>query len=294
MRNIIFFIIILVANSIYAQDSTEINLQNEVKSRNKNIVAHIKTLNSKIENLNEEIQEIKDTTLLKSKTYELTKTWEKYDNYLVELLKNDLEFAQKHPNEKYSLELIDWRMSSQVAMNLYDEYEKTYNLFSDEIQNSKKGKAFKKALEKFKHSKVGSMAPSFSLKDLNGNKIDLSDYKNKKYVLIDFWASWCAPCREDSPFLAEIYKQYKTKNFEIISISQDENLDAWKKAIIKDKMNWINISTFENQSDIEKKYFVYGIPHKILIDKNGLIIGKWKGSGMKNINSLKKILKENL
>lgn len=81
--------------------------------------------------------------------------------------------------------------------------------------------------------------------------------------------------------------------FEIISITKDQDLDKWKNAIAKEKIAiWKQISTLENDDSIEKKYFVSGIPHKVLIDKNGVIIGKWKGGGEKNKNELQQILAE--
>lgn len=177
-------------------------------------------------------------------------------------------------------------------MGLYDEYEKTFQLFPENLQNSEKGKALKIALEKFKQSKVGSVAPLFSVKDMDGKIVNLAQFKNQNFVLIDFWASWCKPCREENPHLISIYNEFKDKGLEIISISRDENLQSWQKVISQDEMNWLNISIVENESNIEKEYFVQGIPHKVLIGKNGKIIGKWKGSGMKNIYSLREKLAE--
>ncbi|MGO3183524.1 MAG: peroxiredoxin family protein [Aequorivita sp.] len=290
MKNILLILFILTTTFSNAQNSIEEKLTTEIKGINENLNKQNTVLRSEIENLNKFIITITDSLILKEKQNEITELWEMYDNNLVKILQNNLKFAQQNSEHQFSLNLIAMWVSSQAAMNLYDEFLKTYKLFPKEIQNSEKGKKLKLALEKFKNSKVDSKAPLFSLKDINGDIIKLSDFQNNKYVLLDFWASWCGPCREDSPYLDEINRNFKNKGLQIIGISRDENLDSWKKAILKDNMDWINISTVENKSDIENEYFVWGIPHRVLIDKDGVIIGKWKGSGLKNINSIKEKL----
>ncbi len=292
MKNILLILFIFTTTFSNAQNSIEEKLSAEIKAINENLNEQNTVLKSEIENLNKLIITIKDSLILKEKQNEVTELWEIYDNNLVQILQNNLKFAQQNSEYEYSLNLIGIWVSSQAGMNLYDEFLKTYRLFPEKIQNSEKGKKLKFALEKFKNSKIGSEAPPFSLKDLDGNIIRLSDFRNNNYVLLDFWASWCGPCREDSPYLEEINKNFKNKGLKIIGISRDENLDSWKKAILKDNMDWINISTIENGSEIEEEYFVWGIPHRVLIDKDGVIIGKWKGSGLKNINSIKEKLTE--
>lgn len=210
----------------------------------------------------------------------------------IEELKLDFVFAKNHPNSYRSLQLIRIHVGRFIGMNFYDTFVEVFDNFTPEIKNSEKGQEMSEKLKYFKQSKVGSIAPDFNLKDINNNAISLSDFKNKQYILIDFWASWCAPCREELPYIKELYKNYKSLGFEIISITKDENLDAWKKAIIKDKIEpWKHISILENNSSIDTNYFVNGIPHKVLIDKNGMIIGKWKGSGENNKHDLQKLLK---
>lgn len=292
MKNILLILFIFTTTFSNAQNSIEEKLSAEIKAINENLNEQNTVLKSEIENLNKLIITIKDSLILKEKQNEVTELWEIYDNNLVQILQNNLKFAQQNSEYEYSLNLIGIWVSSQAGMNLYDEFLKTYRLFPEKIQNSEKGKKLKFALEKFKNSKIGSEAPPFSLKDVDGNIIRLSDFQNNNYVLLDFWASWCGPCREDSPYLEEINRNFKNKGLKIIGISRDENLDSWKKAILKDNMDWINISTIENGSEIEEEYFVWGIPHRVLIDKDGVIIGKWKGSGLKNINSIKEKLTE--
>ena len=290
MKNILLILFIFTTIFSNAQNSIEEKLEADIEGINENLNKQNTELKSEIENLNKLIPTITDHLILKEKQNELTELWEIYDNNLVKTLQNNLKFAQQNSGYEYSLNLIGGWVSSQAGMNFYDEFLKTYRLFPEKIQNSENGKKLKLALEKFKNSKIGSKAPLFSLKDFNGNIIRLSDFQRNNYVLLDFWASWCGPCREDNPFLEEINRNYKNKGLKIIGISRDENLDSWKKAILKDNMDWINISTVENGSEIEEEYFVWGIPHRVLIDKDGVIIGKWKGSGMKNIDSIKEKL----
>lgn len=292
MKNILLIIFIFTTSFNNAQNSIEEKLAADIKGINEILIKQNTELKSKIENLDKLAATITDSLISKERQSELTKLWEIYDNNLVKILQNNLKFAQQNSEHEYSLDLIGVWVSSQAGMNLYDEFLKTYRLFPEKIQNSEKGKKLKLALEKFENSKVGSKAPLFSLKNMDGETIKLSDFQNDNYVLLDFWASWCGPCREDSPYLEEINRNYKNKGLKLIGISRDKNLDSWKKAISEDNMNWINISTVENESEIETEYFVWGIPHRVLIDKNGIIIGKWKGSGLKNVNSIKEKLAE--
>ncbi len=207
-------------------------------------------------------------------------------------LKLDFVFAKNHPNSPRVLKLIRIHVGRFIGMNFYDTFVEVFENFTPEIKNSEKGLEMAEKLKYFKQSKVGSSAPDFEAKDINSKIISLTDFKGKKYILIDFWASWCGPCREELPYIKELYKKYQAQGFEIISVTKDENSDLWKKAIAKEQIEaWKHISILENNSSIDKDYFVNGVPHKVLIDKNGIIIGKWKGSGEINKHDLQKQLK---
>ena len=287
----IFFLILLSSNFFLAQNSKKDEFDILMEQKNSVLLKENEIIYADIKQLNQQISVIKDSITKVAKKKELYKFWEIADNNSVKMFGNNIELAKKYPNSTRALEFLLNRMSSQDAMNFYDQYEIIYDGFDSQLKNSENGKKFRESLEKFKQSKIGSTAPAFSLKDLNNKEITLSEL-NDKFVLIDFWASWCLPCREENPYLKKMYDDYSKKGLEIISISRDKDLDAWRKAISQDKMNWINISTEINKSEIEKEYFVNGIPHKILIDKNGIIIGKWKGSGITNLESIENLLKE--
>jgi thiol-disulfide isomerase/thioredoxin len=132
------------------------------------------------------------------------------------------------------------------------------------------------------------VAPEINLQGINGKAIKLSSLKGK-VVLIDFWASWCAPCRQENPNVVRLYNQYKDKGFTVYSVSLDEDPVAWKAAIKADGLVWPNhvSDLLRWKSPVVQQYGIEGIPHTILIDKNGKIIG----TGLRG-ESLEQKLKE--
>ena len=127
-----------------------------------------------------------------------------------------------------------------------------------------------------KRIEIGQPFPDISLKSPDDNDVSISDIAGKgKYVLLDFWAAWCGPCRNANPYIVELYKRYKDKGFEIVGISLDHNKDAWLKAIKDDNLIWYHMSDLGYwQSAAAKLYSVSSIPYAILLDKDGIIIAK--------------------
>ncbi len=124
------------------------------------------------------------------------------------------------------------------------------------------------------HLAVGKSAPDFELPTPDGQNIKLSSLKGK-VVLIDFWASWCGPCRAENPNVVAMYNKYKGKNFEILGVSLDSKKDKWTEAIAKDKLTWKHVSDLNGwQSAAAKLYGIDGIPNTYLLDKNGVIAAK--------------------
>ena len=123
---------------------------------------------------------------------------------------------------------------------------------------------------------TGVKAPYFAQEDTTGNKLSLSDFTRKgKYILLDFWASWCGPCREENPALRNIYKDFKNKNFTIIGISLDKSKERWIDAIKKDSLSWPQVSDLKFwENEIAKAYYLRSIPSNFLLDPNGKIIAK--------------------
>ena len=127
-------------------------------------------------------------------------------------------------------------------------------------------------LEQLSKIQPGAEAPEIDLVDAQGKKVSLKDFRGKK-LLVDFWASWCPDCRKASPELVALYKEYKDKGLEILSVSMDENLDAWQAAITKDQYTWPQaLAQGLWQSNAAQTYALRWIPTLILLDENGKIL----------------------
>lgn len=205
----------------------------------------------------------------------------------------EFDFVKQHLSSPVSLHLLNAKLYKREAVHYYDTFFALYDSLTPELQNSDKGKQLQEALSHLKKSGVGRVAPEFSGRDINNKELSLSSFRSKNYVLIDFWASWCVPCRQDFPFLKQAYEQYHSKGLEIISVSTDEDLEKWKTAIAKDGVGqWKHFFAKQNSSLVAVQYFVAAIPVKVLIDKEGNIIARWRGGGEENKESLKKTLHE--
>lgn len=210
---------------------------------------------------------------------------DKMDPLYEEMERIEMEFVKTHPDSYYTAYALRWRISSVPLA----EGKELYAKLSDRIKQSSYGKEIAAELKSLEGGSPGSKASAFSAPDINGKMLSLDDFKGQKYVLLDFWASWCVPCRKGNPHLLSLYSKYKDKGLEIIGVSDDDSSkDAWKKAVEKDNIGvWRHVlrglkmtaKGYDKSEDISEPYAIHTLPTKILIDKNGIIIGRYGGGG---------------
>lgn len=188
-------------------------------------------------------------------------------NNLVEEMR--YKFILHNPNTAVSAYFL-----TRFRRRLTLDFEKqVYDGFSEEIKNSLYGKQIKKDIGKRTLVAIGAQAPDFALINRENEKISLSDLKGN-FVLIDFWASWCVPCRKEVPLLKKLFEEYHSKGLKIVMISLDRVEPDWKKAIQEDGVfHFFNTIINENITKFYENVYL-PIPSKILIDRNGIII--WK------------------
>ncbi|MES2777888.1 MAG: TlpA disulfide reductase family protein [Bacteroidota bacterium] len=223
--------------------------------------------------------------------------------YNAEISEIESDFIKANPNSYVTAYLLSYSGGKIPD----DSVKIIFDRFPEKVKNSPFGKMLVDKWAKQRMGLTGSMATNFTATDINGTSLSLADFKGK-YVLLDFWASWCAPCRKGNPHLLQLYSQYKDKGFEIIGVSDDDNKpDAWRKAVGKDGIGvWkhvlrgLDLARVKN-GDVknhpgeisDSKYGITALPTKILIDPSGKIIGRYGGDGgQREEEALDKKLKE--
>lgn len=180
-------------------------------------------------------------------------------------------FIQQHPDSYVSLDLINERNEGAVELA---KLKSDLKLLGPRMKNTATGRNLQVKLAMAEKTGIGQQALDFTQNDTNGKPVSLSSLKGK-YVLVDFWASWCAPCREENPTVLKAYKKFKDRDFEIISVSLDDKKEPWLKAIETDGLPWIQVSDLKGwKNSVARLYGVTSVPQNLLLDPNGKIVAK--------------------
>jgi len=197
---------------------------------------------------------------------------EKYDKKFEQMRINEQKFVKENPDSYFSIvALTDVANSHPMS-----EVELLYNGLSEKIRATVPGKEMKARIAALHSIQIGKQAPEFEQPDVNDKPVKLSDFRGK-YVLVDFWASWCHPCREENPNLKKAYVAFKDKGLEVLAVSLDnkQTRNAWIKAIETDGLPWIHVSDLKGwQNEVAVLYGIRAVPQNYLVDPQGKIVAQ--------------------
>ncbi len=191
-----------------------------------------------------------------------------FEDLAKEISEKRNELIKANPDNNLSLKMF----LQQISENDPEKNEEIYAALSEDLKNSEEGKKAKTQLDRMAVLKIGAVAPNFSLPDPKGNLIDMHSIKGK-VKLLDFWASWCGPCRNENPNVVNLYNKFHHKGFEILGISLDTKKENWEKAIKDDKLTWHHVSDLKGwENEAAQLYMVQGIPATFLLDADNKIV----------------------
>jgi peroxiredoxin len=182
-----------------------------------------------------------------------------------------MDYTKSHPTSIVSA----YEIYSNFFYNpRLGQLDSLYQELDTHVRKTYFGRLIQNTITKVKLTAIGNPAPDFTSNDINGKPVSLSSFKGK-YILLDFWAAWCGPCRRENPTIVKAFHNYHNKGFDIFGVSLDDDRSEWIEAIKKDGLSWTQVSDLKGwKSAVADLYGVQGIPMNYLLDKNGIIVAK--------------------
>jgi peroxiredoxin len=217
----------------------------------------------------------------KKDTVVINQLMKQYNQFQDQMMGLSAGYPEKNPKSFISVLFVD-NMFNNPKIDI-EKIKKSYNGLDASLKNTKPGKAVKVKIDNYKSIEIGGIAPDFSAPNPEGKTISLKQSLGK-VTIIDFWASWCGPCRKENPNVVSVYNDFHSKGLNIISVSLDKDGEKWKEAIAKDNLTWTHVSNLKFWQDpIAELYNIKSIPATFILDDQGKIIARdLRGDDLRN------------
>jgi len=192
-----------------------------------------------------------------------------FDAYMARVKEEQLKIMAANP----SVEIAAYGLSFMMNDMPLEKLEQVFGQFDVKVRESELAREVRESIELRQRIEPGRPAPEFTLAQRDGSSVSLSDFRGK-VVVLDFWASWCRPCRASFPWVREFYEEYREKGVEVIGVSIDANKASWEKALDEEKLPWVQVidETVKGKYRIEDLYHVLAVPMFVVVDKEGKIV----------------------